>query len=102
VTVARLTDREARVLEKLAGGLIVQQTADALVVSYNTVKTQQRSVFHKLGVDNRADADAVARARRWGLLLALPLWFSHFAGRNLTEREGRSAPSPPVWLTSAG
>jgi LuxR family maltose regulon positive regulatory protein len=61
-----LTEREARVLEKLAEGLTLQQVADALVVSYNTVKTQQRSLFRRLGAPTRADA--IARARQWGLL----------------------------------
>jgi LuxR family maltose regulon positive regulatory protein len=66
VPVANLTQRERLVLKKLASGLTLQQTADALVVSYNTIRTQQASIYHKLGVDSRADA--VARARQWSLL----------------------------------
>jgi LuxR family transcriptional regulator, maltose regulon positive regulatory protein len=66
LALVRLTEREQRVLEKLAGGMTLQQVADALVVSYNTVKTQQRSLYRKLGVEARADA--IARARQWGLL----------------------------------
>ncbi len=61
-----LTQRERLVLAKLAAGLTLQQTADALVVSYNTIRTQQASIYRKLGVDARADA--VARAWQWGLL----------------------------------
>jgi LuxR family transcriptional regulator, maltose regulon positive regulatory protein len=66
VRVVTLTHRERLVLGKLAAGLTLQQTADALVVSYNTIRTQQASIYRKLGVDARADA--VARAREWGLL----------------------------------
>ena len=66
VPVVTLTQREQLVLEKLASGLTLQQTADALVVSYNTIRSQQASVYHKLGVDSRADA--IARARQWSLL----------------------------------
>lgn len=66
ITQVRLTQRERRVLEHLAAGLTVQQTATALVVSYNTVKTQISSVYRKLGATHRTDA--VARAHQWGLL----------------------------------
>jgi len=66
VPVVTLTRREQLVLGKLASGLTLQQTADALVVSYNTIRSQQASVYHKLGVDSRADA--IARARQWSLL----------------------------------
>ena len=66
VPLVRLTRREQLVLEKLASGLTLQQTADALVVSYNTIRSQQASIYHKLGADSRADA--VARARQWSLL----------------------------------
>jgi LuxR family maltose regulon positive regulatory protein len=66
VTLVQLTDREHRVLEKLAEGLTVQEVANALVVSYSTIRTQQRSLYRKLGVDSQPDA--LARARQWGLL----------------------------------
>jgi LuxR family maltose regulon positive regulatory protein len=66
VTLIRLTEREQRVLETLAQGLTVQQAAERLVVSYNTVKSQTQSLYRKLGADTRPDA--LARARQWGLL----------------------------------
>lgn len=66
VTLIRLTEREQRVLDTLAHGLTVQQAAETLVVSYNTVKTQIQSLYRKLGSDTRSDA--LARARQWGLL----------------------------------
>jgi LuxR family maltose regulon positive regulatory protein len=66
LTRIRLTEREQRVLDKLAAGLTLQQTASALVVSYNTVKSQTNALYRKLGATNRDDA--IARARHWGLL----------------------------------
>jgi LuxR family maltose regulon positive regulatory protein len=66
VRLVELTDREHRVLEKLAEGLTVQEVASALVVSYSTIRTQQRSLYRKLAVDSQPDA--LARARQWGLL----------------------------------
>jgi LuxR family maltose regulon positive regulatory protein len=66
LSLTTLTQREQLVLVRLAAGLNLQQTADALFVSYNTVRSQQASAYRKLGVDSRSDA--IARAREWGLL----------------------------------
>jgi LuxR family maltose regulon positive regulatory protein len=66
VTLIELTRGEGRVLDLLARGLTLQQVADTLVVSYNTVKTQQRSLYRKLGTNSRPDA--IARARHLGLI----------------------------------
>ncbi|MGB3731983.1 LuxR C-terminal-related transcriptional regulator [Microbacterium sp.] len=59
-----LTPRESVVLNHLLEGMTVAETAQSLSVSKNTVKTQVRSVYRKLGVDNRSDAAAQARLRR--------------------------------------
>lgn len=64
--VASLTRRETLVLRHLAGGEPLAEVAESLSVSVNTVKTQARSLYRKLGVTGRADA--VAEARRRGLL----------------------------------
>jgi LuxR family maltose regulon positive regulatory protein len=61
-----LTEREAAVLRMLAGTASLREIADGLYVSHNTVKTQVRSIYRKLGVATRADA--VARGRELGLL----------------------------------
>ncbi|RLP75609.1 hypothetical protein D9V32_09045 [Mycetocola tolaasinivorans] len=61
-----LTVRERLVLRHLAHGLSAAEIARALTVSLNTVKTQSRSVYRKLGVSSRNDA--VARAARLGLI----------------------------------
>ena len=61
-----LTDREAAVLRMLAGTASLREIADELFVSHNTVKTQVKSIYRKLGVATRADA--VARGRELGLL----------------------------------
>jgi len=55
-----LSDRERAVLRALSGPLTLREIAAELHVSHNTVKTQVRSVFRKLGAHDRADA--VARA----------------------------------------
>jgi LuxR family transcriptional regulator of spore coat protein len=66
-----LTERERLVL-----GLLDQedrtlgQIAAALYVSRNTIKSQVRSVYRKLGVRSRAEA--VERARESGLVLPSP------------------------------
>ncbi|NMO88294.1 LuxR C-terminal-related transcriptional regulator [Actinomycetospora sp. TBRC 11914] len=61
-----LTRREREVLELLPTEQSVDEIAETLAVSPNTVKTHQRGVYHKLGASGRRDA--VRRARRAGLL----------------------------------
>jgi LuxR family maltose regulon positive regulatory protein len=61
----QLTERELGVLRLLAGPGSEREIADALCVSFNTVHSQVRAVYLKLGVSTRADA--VARARSVGL-----------------------------------
>jgi LuxR family maltose regulon positive regulatory protein len=58
-----LSERELAVLAQLMETGSVAEIASALVVSANTVKTQLRGVYRKLGVNNREDAIAVAIAR---------------------------------------
>ncbi len=64
--VTRLTSREREVLEMLASSTNLESVAGELFVSINTVKTQVRAIYRKLGVSSRADAIRVARRR--GLL----------------------------------
>ncbi|WP_157802338.1 LuxR C-terminal-related transcriptional regulator [Diaminobutyricimonas aerilata] len=59
---ARLTPREIAVLEQLTGDASVRQIADTLFVSPNTVKSQLRSLYRKLGVSTREEAVSVASA----------------------------------------
>jgi LuxR family maltose regulon positive regulatory protein len=61
-----LSARERKVLRGLAAGLSNAEIAAELVVSINTVRTQARSIYHKLNVKNRHEA--VAQARQWRLL----------------------------------
>jgi LuxR family maltose regulon positive regulatory protein len=65
-----LTERELAVLRMLTGLASAREIAGELYVSHNTVKTQVRSIYRKLGVATRADA--VARARELGLLSRAP------------------------------
>ncbi len=50
-----LTDAEVRVARRLREGLSLQQTADRLGVSLNTVRNQLRGVFDKMGVQRQSD-----------------------------------------------
>jgi LuxR family maltose regulon positive regulatory protein len=63
---ADLTEREVQVLRLLTGLLSAREIADNLYVSHNTVKTQIRSIYRKLGVGSRAEA--VARGRELGVI----------------------------------
>ncbi|WP_426247229.1 LuxR C-terminal-related transcriptional regulator [Nocardioides sp. LHG3406-4] len=66
IQLIELTKREQQVLEQLATPLTIPQIAQASVLSYNTVRFQQRNLYKKLGTSDRAEA--IARARQWGLL----------------------------------
>jgi DNA-binding NarL/FixJ family response regulator len=52
----RLTGREHRVLQLMAGGATNAEIADAMYVAEATVKTDVRSIFGKLGLRDRAAA----------------------------------------------
>jgi LuxR family transcriptional regulator of spore coat protein len=57
-----LTRRELVVLEHLSEDVTLEEIATTLFVTRNTVKSQVRSLYRKLGVSTRADAVAWARA----------------------------------------
>jgi LuxR family transcriptional regulator, maltose regulon positive regulatory protein len=61
-----LTPKELEVLRLLATRLSRREIGQRLYVSLNTVKTHQRALYRKLGVENRSTA--VKRARELGLL----------------------------------
>jgi DNA-binding NarL/FixJ family response regulator len=56
-----LTERESEILALLPTGMTNAEIAAHLYVSVNTVKTQLRALFAKLGVRNRVEAVAAAR-----------------------------------------
>ncbi|MEN5072917.1 LuxR C-terminal-related transcriptional regulator [Isoptericola cucumis] len=62
---ATLTRRERVILSNLSEDVTLEQIATKLFVTRNTVKSQVRSVYRKLGVSSRADA--VAWASQAGL-----------------------------------
>jgi LuxR family maltose regulon positive regulatory protein len=66
VSVVTLTARERAVLERLAQGGTLPEIAAELHVSVNTLKTQLRSVYRKLGAGDRESALAAAQGH--GLL----------------------------------
>ncbi|WP_110589870.1 LuxR C-terminal-related transcriptional regulator [Microbacterium suaedae] len=57
-----LTEREIVVLEVLASQATIAVAAERLGVSPNTIKTQLRSIYRKLGTSTRADAILAARS----------------------------------------
>jgi ATP/maltotriose-dependent transcriptional regulator MalT len=61
-----LTEREVTVLQQLRSALPLREIAADLGLSVNTIKTQVRSVYRKLGVSGRRDA--VARGRQLRIL----------------------------------
>jgi len=64
--VESLSARELEILHLLAEGLTNREIAQQLVLSPNTVRVHTSHIFGKLGVNNRTQA--VARARATGLL----------------------------------
>jgi LuxR family maltose regulon positive regulatory protein len=61
-----LSEREIEVLQLIAEGLTNSEIATRLFLSLNTVKVHTRNIYGKLGVHNRTQA--VARARALGVL----------------------------------
>ena len=61
-----LTERELDVLKLIAEGLINQEIGDKLFLSLNTIKAHTRSIYGKLGVNNRTQA--VSKARSLGII----------------------------------
>lgn len=61
-----LSERELEVLQLIAEGLTNQEVANRLYLSLHTVKVHARNIYGKLGVKNRTQA--VAKARALGIL----------------------------------
>ncbi len=61
-----LSEREIEVLQFIAEGLTNQEVANRLYLSLHTVKVHARNIYGKLGVKNRTQA--VAKARASGIL----------------------------------
>ncbi|MGB7536935.1 MAG: LuxR C-terminal-related transcriptional regulator [Anaerolineales bacterium] len=59
--VAQLTARELEVLRLMAQGLRYEEVAGRLVISLNTVRSHVKTIYGKLGVDNRTRAIELAQ-----------------------------------------
>jgi len=62
--VVTLTTRERVVLAELRQDVTLEEIARHLWVTRNTVKSQVRSIYKKIGVSTRAEAVAWARVHR--------------------------------------
>lgn len=62
-----LTERESELLALLPSGISNRELAQRLFVSENTVKSQLRGLFAKLGVRNRTQAATMARGGLLGV-----------------------------------
>jgi DNA-binding NarL/FixJ family response regulator len=67
-----LTGRESELLALLPTGMTNRELADTLYVSENTIKTQLRGLYIKLGVRNRAQAASFAGQGVLGEMMVLP------------------------------
>ena len=56
----KLTTREHEVLEMLSKGYTIEQTADALHIAVETVRGYVKSLYSKLGINNRAELTLIA------------------------------------------
>jgi len=61
-----LTAREKAVLQSLRGHLSRRESAQALGMSMNTIKSHTHAIYRKLGVSSREDA--IQRGRSLGIL----------------------------------
>jgi DNA-binding CsgD family transcriptional regulator len=61
-----LSERERSVLAEVLTGESLPRIASALFVSVNTVKTQLRSIYKKVGVSSRGELEAAALAHGYG------------------------------------
>ena len=68
VVIERLTTKELEVLAHLSELLSTEETAAAMFVSVNTIRTHVRSILRKLAVSRRNEA--VRRGRALGLITA--------------------------------
>jgi len=64
---AELTPAESRVLDLLAAGLNNERIAQRLAITPKTVRNHINHIFHKLGVEDRAEAIVLAREQGLGV-----------------------------------
>ncbi|UPW17182.1 alpha/beta fold hydrolase [Agarivorans sp. TSD2052] len=63
-----LTPKEARIVNYIAQGMSPPDIADKIFVSYNTVRTQLKSVFKKTGVSSQSELASLVLTGPWGML----------------------------------
>ncbi|WP_432453880.1 MULTISPECIES: alpha/beta fold hydrolase [unclassified Agarivorans] len=63
-----LSPKEARIVNYIAQGMSPSDIADKIYVSYNTVRTQLKSVFKKTGVSSQSELASLVLTGPWGML----------------------------------
>jgi DNA-binding CsgD family transcriptional regulator len=87
-----LTPRQHEIARLAASGRTNAQIAAALAISENTVKTQLKTVFTRLGVWNRTEL-SVAYRRAPLVDQDIPIGLSHDGALTITRASHRAAPS---------
>lgn len=91
-TAPQLTRRELDILDSIARGYTIRQTARSLGIATKTVENIQTILFRKLGARNRRDALTIAD--NWGLLEQAMLRVNHNGAartiKNVSPRAGHA------------
>lgn len=64
----KLTPKEQRIVNYIAQGVAPPDIADKIFVSYNTVRTQLKSVFKKTSVSSQSELASLVLTGPWGML----------------------------------
>ncbi len=64
----KLTPKEQRIVNYIAQGVAPPDIAGKLFVSYNTVRTQLKSVYKKTGVNSQSELASLVLTGPWGML----------------------------------
>ncbi|WP_220718411.1 alpha/beta fold hydrolase [Agarivorans litoreus] len=81
-----LTPKEARIVNYIAQGMSPPDIADKIFVSYNTVRTQLKSVFKKTNVSSQSELASLVLTGPWGMLSQSSRHFDFAEAHDLNAR----------------
>lgn len=81
-----LTPKEARIVNYIAQGMSPPDIADKIFVSYNTVRTQLKSVFKKTNVSSQSELASLVLTGPWGMLSQSSRHFDFTEAHDLNAR----------------